>query len=161
MEIVVCGAKDVPDLVTLFVEMEDYYFGCGAVSHEEMSAYLADKVFSAYSGVTVIGARKNGVFVGFATFTLMFPAPLCSGQAFMKELFTSEMARGQGIGKSLIRFIANFALKQGCSRLDWTTDTSNPKAGMFYLSLGATLIEEKQYFRLEGKDLETFSLSIE
>ncbi|SWN75747.1 GNAT family N-acetyltransferase [Klebsiella pneumoniae] len=75
----------------------------------------------------------------------------------MKEIFTSEAARGQGVGKSLIRFIANFALKHGCSRLDWTTDKSNPKAGAFYLSLGATLIEEKQYFRLEGKDLETFS----
>ncbi|WP_163296652.1 GNAT family N-acetyltransferase [Enterobacter hormaechei] len=160
MEILICGAEDVPDLVTLFVEMEGYYFGHGAISHEEMSTYLAEKVFSAYSGVTVIGARRNGVFVGFATFTLMFPAPLCSGQAFMKELFISEAARGQGIGKSLIRFIATFALKQGCSRLDWTTDTSNPKAGMFYFSLGATQIKQKQYFRLEGKKLETFSLGV-
>lgn len=161
MEIVICSSADVADLAHLFVEMEDYYFGRGAVSYGEMSAYLADKVFSTYSGVTVVGARRNGVLVGFATFTLMFPAPFCSGQAFMKELFTSEIARGQGIGKSLIRFIANFALKHGCSRLDWTAEKSNPKAGMFYLSLGATLIEEKQYFRLEGKELETFSLCVE
>lgn len=157
MKIDICGVANVPELARLFVEMEDYYFGRGVVSYEDMSAYLADKVFSTYSGVTVVGARKNGELVGFATFSLMFPAPLCSGQAFMKEIFTSEVARGQGVGKSLIRFIANFALKHGCSRLDWTTDKSNPKAGAFYLSLGATLIEEKQYFRLEGKDLETFS----
>ncbi|MEH5100200.1 GNAT family N-acetyltransferase [Atlantibacter hermannii] len=110
MEIVICGAADVPALATLFVEMEDYYFGHGAVSDEEMRAYLADKVFSSCSGVTVVGARKNGAFVGFATFTLMFPAPLCSGQAFMKELFISEHARGQGVGRSLIRFIVTSPL---------------------------------------------------
>lgn len=161
MDIAICGVADVPELASLFVEMEDYYFGRGVVSYEDMSAYLAEKVFSAYSGVTVVGARKNGVLVGFSTFSLMFPAPLCSGQAFMKELFTSEVARGQGVGKSLIRFIAHFALKHGCSRLDWTAEKSNPKAGAFYLSLGAALIEEKQYFRLEGKDLETFSSRVD
>lgn len=161
MDIAICGVADVPELASLFVEMEDYYFGRGVVSYEDMSAYLAEKVFSAYSGVTVVGARKNGVLVGFSTFSLMFPAPLCSGQAFMKELFTSGVARGQGVGKSLIRFIAHFALKHGCSRLDWTTEKSNHKAGAFYLSLGAALIEEKQYFRLEGKDLETFSSRVD
>lgn len=161
MDIAICGVADVPELASLFVEMEDYYFGRGVVSYEDMSAYLAEKVFSAYSGVTVVGARKNGVLVGFSTFSLMFPAPLCSGQAFMKELFTSEVVRGQGVGKSLIRFIAHFALKHGCSRLDWTAEKSNPKAGAFYLSLGAALIEEKQYFRLEGKDLETFSSRVD
>jgi GNAT superfamily N-acetyltransferase len=161
MDIAICGVADVPELASLFVEMEGYYFGRGVVSYEDMSAYLAEKVFSAYSGVTVVGARKNGVLVGFSTFSLMFPAPLCSGQAFMKELFTSEVARGQGVGKSLIRFIAHFALKHGCSRLDWTAEKSNPKAGAFYLSLGAALIEEKQYFRLEGKDLETFSSRVD
>jgi len=161
MDIAICGVADVPELASLFVEMEDYYFGRGVVSYEDMSAYLAEKVFSAYSGVTVVGARKNGVLVGFSTFSLMFPAPLCSGQAFMKELFTSEVVRGQGVGKSLIRLIAHFALKHGCSRLDWTAEKSNPKAGAFYLSLGAALIEEKQYFRLEGKDLETFSSRVD
>lgn len=79
----------------------------------------------------------------------------------MKELFTSDVARGQGVGKSLIRFIANFVLKQGCSHLDWTAEKSNLKAGAFYLSLGAVLIYEKQYFRLEGMDLETFSSRVE
>lgn len=53
MDIAICGVADVPELASLFVEMEDYYFGRGVVSYEDMSAYLAEKVFSAYSGVTV------------------------------------------------------------------------------------------------------------
>ncbi|EBL5833088.1 acetyltransferase [Salmonella enterica subsp. enterica serovar Derby] len=64
MKIDICGVANVPELARLFVEMEDYYFGRGVVSYEDMSAYLADKVFSTYSGVTVVGARKNGELVG-------------------------------------------------------------------------------------------------
>ncbi|MGP0820793.1 MULTISPECIES: GNAT family N-acetyltransferase [unclassified Serratia (in: enterobacteria)] len=157
MEITICDASDIPELATLFVEMESYYFGEGSANYGEMRRYLAEKVFSTYSGVTIIGARKEGLLLGFATFSLLFPAPRCSGQAFMKELFTSKAARGKGIGKALIQFIAAFALEHGCSRLDWTAEKSNPRAGDFYLSLGASLIKEKQYFRLEDNDLKAFA----
>lgn len=160
MEIAICDTTDIPGLATLFVEMESYYFGEGSVNYEEMQRYLSEKVFSAHSGVTIIGVRKEGKLVGFATFSLLFPAPRCSGQAFMKELFISETARGNGIGRALIQFIATFALEHGCSRLDWTAEKSNPKAGDFYLSLGASLIEEKQYFRLEDNDLKAFTGSL-
>jgi len=120
--------------------------------------YLTEKVFSTYSGVTVLGARLDGWFAGFATFTLMFPAPRCSGQAFMKDLFTLETARGKWVGTVLIKFIAEFALQQGCTRLDWTAEKSNPKAGEFYFSIGASLIEEKQYFRLESESLKRMAV---
>jgi GNAT superfamily N-acetyltransferase len=160
MEIAICDAADIPELATLFVEMESYYFGEGSVNYEEMLRYLSEKVFSTYSGVMIIGGRKEGILVGFATFSLLFPAPRCSGQAFMKELFTSETARGKGVGRALIQFIATFALEHGCSRLDWTAEESNPKAGEFYLSIGASLIEEKQYFRLENKELKTFASTL-
>ncbi|BEN32136.1 TPA: GNAT family N-acetyltransferase [Serratia marcescens] len=158
MEITVCDAADIPELARLFVEMESYYFGEGSINYEETLCYLSEKVFSTYSAVTIIGARNEDALVGFATFSLLFPAPRCSGQAFMKELFTSEKARGRGVGRALIQFIATFALEHGCSRLDWTAEASNPKAGEFYLSIGASLIEDKQYFRMEGKNLKAFAV---
>jgi len=76
-------------------------------------SYLTNSIFSAYSGVTVLGAWKDGALVGFATFTLMFPAPKFSGQAYMKDLFTSAAVRGQEVGKSLMRFIAALAVEHG------------------------------------------------
>ena len=115
------------------------------------------KSFSTYSAVTIIGARNEDALVGFATFSLLFPAPRCSGRAFMKELLRPK-SRGRGVGRALIQFIATFALEHGCSRLDWTAEASNPKAGEFYLSIGASLIEDKQYFRMEGKDLKAFAV---
>ncbi|MCW0322745.1 GNAT family N-acetyltransferase [Pantoea dispersa] len=156
MKIEFCGDSDIPELARVFVEMESYYFGSEAASYDEMLSYLTNRVFSAYSGVTVLGAWKDGKLVGFATFTLMFPAPKCSGQAYMKDLFTSAAVRGQGVGKSLMRFIATFAVEHGCTRFDWTAETTNPKAAEFYLSLGASMVEEKQYFRLEHQNLAAF-----
>ncbi|WP_074388755.1 GNAT family N-acetyltransferase [Mangrovibacter phragmitis] len=76
----------------------------------------------------------------------------------MKDLFTSAAVRGQGVGKSLMQFIAAFAIEHGCTRFDWTAETTNPKAAEFYLSLGASLIEEKQYFRLDHQRLATFAM---
>lgn len=158
MKIAICEASDIPELARVFVEMESYYFGSEAASYDEMFSYLTHKVFSAYSGVTVLGAWKNGTLVGFATFTLMFPAPKCSGQAYMKDLFTSAAVRGQGVGKLLMGFIAAFAIEHGCTRFDWTAETTNPKAAQFYLSLGASQLEEKQYFRLDNQSLVAFAM---
>ena len=85
--------------------------------------------------------------------------PLHAAVASIYErAFTSEKAGGRGVGRALIQFIATFALEHGCSRLDWTAEASNPKAGEFYLSIGASLIEDKQYFRMEGKDLKAFAV---
>ncbi|MEN4834217.1 GNAT family N-acetyltransferase [Pantoea vagans] len=158
MKITICEASDIPELARVFVEMESYYFGSEAATYDEMFSYLTHKVFSVYSGVTVLGAWKNGTLVGFATFTLMFPAPKCSDQAYMKDLFTSAAVRGQGVGKSLMRFIAAFAIEHGCTRFDWTAETTNPKAAEFYLSLGASQLKEKQYFRLDHQSLVTFAM---
>jgi GNAT superfamily N-acetyltransferase len=158
MKIEICDASDIPELARVFVEMESYYFGNEAASYDEMFSYLTHRVFSVYSGVTVLGAWRNGTLVGFATFTLMFPAPKCSGQAYMKDLFTSAAVRGQGVGRSLMQFIAAFAIEHGCTRFDWTAETTNPTAAEFYLSLGASLIEEKQYFRLDHQSLATFAM---
>ncbi|WP_149330364.1 GNAT family N-acetyltransferase [Citrobacter braakii] len=160
MDIIICDVSHVSELTALFVEMESFYFGENSIGHDEMKAYLTEKVFSTYSGVTVIGARLDGKLAGFATFSLMFPAPHCSGQAYMKDLFTVEAARGKGVGRELVKFIAKFAFQHGCSRLDWTAETSNPKAGEFYLSIGASLVEEKQYFRLEGEIMKRMVMDL-
>ncbi|WP_235501098.1 GNAT family N-acetyltransferase [Tatumella sp. UCD-D_suzukii] len=57
-----------------------------------------------------------------------------------------------------MRFIAAFAVEHGCTRFDWTAETSNPKAADFYLSLGAVMVEEKQYFRLDNQRLAAFAI---
>lgn len=157
MEILIANKCDVEEILPIFRELEEYYFGKHAASIADIRDYFLKQVFSNDSGVTVVIAKNNGVVLGFATFTIMYPAPKLSGQAYMKDLFTSSTVRGQGVGKSIMKFIAAYALKRGCNRLDWTAEMSNPTAGVFYKAIGASQIHEKQYFRFEGKQLEEFS----
>lgn len=148
------------DLLPIFLELETFYFKENAASEKALSVYLKDKVFSTWSGVKVIAAYERKEVVGFATFTVMYPAPNLAGQLYMKDLFVSSRARGKGVGIKLMQYLAKLALKQECNRFDWTAESTNPNAGDFYQSIGATLIEEKQYYRFEGKQLRLFAQHI-
>lgn len=104
-----------------------------------------------YNGNTVLG---------FATYTVMYPAPRLSGQMYMKDLFVSSKVRGQGAGVEIMKHLASIAINSGCQRLDWTAETTNPVAGRFYQSIGAKLVGEKEYYRFEGNDLSNFASSL-
>ncbi len=97
--------------------------------------------------------------LAFASYSILYPAPRLSGQLFMKDLFVSKRARGQGLGRALMVYLAREALDKGCLRMDWTAESTNPNAGRFYQAMGAALIEEKQYFRFEGEQLQRFAKS--
>lgn len=157
MKIIFVEKSDIEQILPIFRELEEYYFGEEAASLENIREYFQSRVFSRISGVQVILA-KDGFdrVVGFATISVLYPAPKLSGQIYMKDLFTSASSRGLGVGKQLMKFIAKYALENGCDRLDWTAESSNPVARGFYSAIGANQVEEKQYFRFEGHALRNF-----
>ncbi|MEL6115895.1 GNAT family N-acetyltransferase [Photobacterium sp. SP02] len=148
------------DLLSIFIELEKYYFGDKAASESELVNYLSQQVFSEHSGVKVVAAFDNDKVVGFATYAMMFPAPKLSGQMYMKDLFVSASARGKGVGLTLMRHLASIAVSHDCQRLDWTAERTNPTAGKFYVSIGASLVQEKEYFRFAGNALRDFAQSL-
>lgn len=145
------------DLIPIFTELEQYYFKEQAATEKELAHYLKYKVFSEYSGVKVIAAYNNDTIMGFATYTVMFPAPKLSGQMYLKDLFVSSSARGKGVGLKLMKYLASLAVNHGCHRLDWTAESTNPTAGRFYQSIGAERVKEKEYYRFSGDTLLEFS----
>lgn len=145
------------DLIPIFTELEQYYFKEQAATEKELVHYLKYKVFSEYSGVKVIAAYNNDTIMGFATYTVMFPAPKLSGQMYLKDLFVSSSARGKGVGLKLMKYLASLAVNHGCHRLDWTAESTNPIAGRFYQSIGAERVTEKEYYRFSGDTLLKFS----
>lgn len=158
MKIIFANKSHIEQILPIFSELEKYYFGNDAASIEDIREYFHNRVFSEISGVQVIFAEnENGQVVGFATISILFPAPKLSGQIYMKDLFTSSSARGQGVGKLLMQFIAKYALENGCNRLDWTAESTNPIAGRFYAAIGARQVHDKQYFRFEGSALSNFA----
>ncbi|MDO6706891.1 GNAT family N-acetyltransferase [Photobacterium sp. 1_MG-2023] len=144
-------------LVDIFLELEAYYFADQAASQSEIEAYLTDSLFAEHSGVRVVAAYTGGVIVGFATYSILYPSPKLSGQMFMKDLFVAASARGQKVGQALMRYLAKDAFTKGCRRLDWTAERTNPGAGRFYQSIGASQVAEKEYYRFSDEALAAFA----
>jgi ribosomal protein S18 acetylase RimI-like enzyme len=157
VEIKIINAENCLELIPIFVELEQYYFGNDAASESELVSYVSEKMFSNQSGINVVAVYDESRIVGFSTYTIMYPAPKLSGQMYMKDLFVSSSARGRGVGIALMKHLALVAMDSGCQRLDWTAENTNPKAGQFYQSIGAALVKEKEYYRFEGSDLNDFA----
>lgn len=149
--------RDIEEIVDLFHRIDLHYFSERAPTKTQISEYVRRVLFNEQCAVQVVIAREPGKPLGIATFAILYPAPGMTGQLFMKDLFTVEEARGKGVGKAIMRFLARHAVKTGCSRFDWTAETDNPQALEFYDRLGVPRVKEKVYFRLSGEKLQSFA----
>ena len=91
--------------------------------------------------------------VGFASYSFLWPAVGLTRSVFLKELYVSASARRAGVGKLLMQQLADIAVKNGCSRLEWTTDSDNQAAQLFCAGLGVPVDQSKLFYRIESDDL--------
>ncbi|MEM7293638.1 MAG: GNAT family N-acetyltransferase [Pseudomonadota bacterium] len=161
MNIRFASKVDIDGIVTIYRELAEYYFGEDAPPRDDIRGYFLNRVFADHSGVQVLLAEdQSRRVIGFSTISILYPAPKLTGQLYMKDLFTASAARGRGVGRRLMQFIATYAREKGCNRVDWTAERSNPGAGAFYAAIGAERVDEKQYFRFEGDALSRFALAV-
>jgi ribosomal protein S18 acetylase RimI-like enzyme len=101
----------------------------------------------------LVAFDPSGAPTGFASFAQIFPGLGTAPQVYMKELYVAKAGRGAGVGEALMRALARLARARGCTRIDWTTQQDNTGARAFYERIGARVVEEKVYFRLDGAKL--------
>ncbi|MEM9783902.1 MAG: GNAT family N-acetyltransferase [Pseudomonadota bacterium] len=152
-------SRDVPVLASLLLEANRHYWG-EVEGASEMTSEVARAIVDGRSGCRAVLALREDRPVGFATITILHPAPNENGTLFRKDLFVSESARGVGLGKIFMRYLAHYAVKLGCHRFDWTAESDNPRALRFYDDLTASRVSEKVYFRFSGSQLKGFAGSI-
>lgn len=103
--------------------------------------------------VEVIAAIAPEGPVGLASFAQLWPGLGAAPQIYMKELYVAASARGTGVGEELVRALARIAVARGCTRVDWSTSRENAGAVAFYGRIGARVVEEKVYFRLDEEGI--------
>ena len=101
----------------------------------------------------VIFVMENGIEVGFALFFHNFSTFLGRAGLYLEDIFVKPEFRGRGHGKALIKKLAGIALERGCGRFEWCCLDWNKPSIDFYLSLGATPMEEWTTYRLSGDAL--------
>ena len=105
----------------------------------------------------VVFACVEGEPVGFALFFHNYSTFLGKPGIYLEDLFVRPEARGRGIGKRLLAWLAQTTVERDCGRLEWSVlDWNEPSIG-FYRGLGAVLKEEWQIFRLTGEALQALA----
>lgn len=102
----------------------------------------------------VIFALEGEKEVGFALFFHNYSTFVGRAGIHLEDLFVWPEYRGKGYGKALICEVARIAKERGCGRLEWTCLDWNTPSINFYLSLGATPMDEWTIYRLTADQID-------
>src|SRR5437868_3422587 len=112
-------------------------------------------LFGERPAAEVLLASDGGETAGFAVFFTNYSTFLAKPGIYLEDLFVKPHARGKGIGKALLRAIAQLAVERGCGRVEWSVLDWNTPAIRFYEALGAVAMNEWTVYRLTGEPLAT------
>jgi len=85
----------------------------------------------------LLGARLGEQICGYACLYWHFTSLVPAETVLMNDLFVTEPARGQGVGRALIEASATVARQRGAHHLEWATAPDNKTAQRLYDGTGA------------------------
>ena len=143
--------KDTALILTFIKELAEYEkMGDEVIADEET---LEEQIFDK-NGAEVLFALYDGKEVGFALFFHNFSTFLGRRGLYLEDLYVRPEYRGRGIGKAILKKLAETAVERGCGRLEWWCLDWNKPSIDFYLSLGAEPMSDWTTYRIAGDTLK-------
>jgi GNAT superfamily N-acetyltransferase len=102
---------------------------------------------------TCLIAEYCGRPAGFAFYFFNYSTWMGRPGIYLEDLFVHPEFRGLGIGKALLTKVAENAVENGCTRMQWEVLDWNTPAIDFYRAMGADFLDEWRNVRLEGDAL--------
>lgn len=143
---------DVPLILTFIRALAEYE----RLLHEAVATEesLRRNLFGERRYAEVVIGELDGEPVSFALFFHNFSTFLGKPGLYLEDLFVKPEARGKGIGKMMLAFLAKLAKERDCGRLEWWVLDWNEPAIKFYGSIGAIPMDEWTVHRVTGDALE-------
>ena len=104
-------------------------------------------------------AELDGQTVGFAVYFFNYSTFLGRPGLYLEDVFVMPEHRGQGVGKAILRRLAQIAAEKDCGRMEWSCLKWNRSAIDFYLSLGAKDKNEWTVYSLNREKIEVLAQS--
>ncbi|MEZ5402103.1 MAG: GNAT family N-acetyltransferase [Bryobacteraceae bacterium] len=125
------------------------------LSHEVVATEdgLVRWLFGRNAVAEAIIARWHGRPVGFAIFFTTFSTFNGCPGLYLEDVFVDPEHRGKGIGKGILRHLAQITVTRGYRRLEWSVLNWNEPSIRFYESLGAKPKDDWTVYRLDGDAL--------
>ncbi len=154
MTVVIPAERAHVEAIAVLAEEMDRFYGVAEVEPRDLRIrQINEAIFSSPPSAYALLAWDDGELVGFAAYSFLWPAIGLTRSLYLKELYVVEAARRTGIGKLLMGHLYEIAVKNDCTRVEWTTDSGNPDAQRFYAELGVPLNGSKLFYRIEGEEL--------
>jgi GNAT superfamily N-acetyltransferase len=80
----------------------------------------------------VLGAFLDARLVGIVHYIFHRSTWTAGDYVYLQDLFTTEEARGKGVGRALIEAVYERAKAAGASRVHWLTHETNETARLLY-----------------------------
>ena len=135
-------------IAVLCAELDEYYGDAPQGSPAERAVQVSITLFGEQPVARALLAWDGPALTGFASYSLLWPAAGLSSSLYLKEIYVASAYRRTGIGRLLMDRLRSIAVELGCSRVEWTTDTSNADAQAFYEELGAKPLTSKIFYRI-------------
>jgi len=102
-------------------------------------------------------AEWDGEPAGFSVWFLNFSTFRGRHGVYLEDLYVRPDMRGRGIGKALMRRLAQHCVERDLARFEWSVLDWNAPSIAFYESIGAKVMGEWKICRLSGAALANFA----
>jgi GNAT superfamily N-acetyltransferase len=148
-------SDDVPAVVGLVRELAEYEKAAHEVRLTE--AQLHASLFGERPALFGHVAERDGAVVGMALWFLNFSTWRGTHGIYLEDLYVQPRHRGSGLGRELLRTLAETCVQRGYNRLEWAVLDWNAPSIEFYEAAGAVPLDEWTVFRLTDDALTAFA----
>ena len=151
---------DVPAVVALVRELAEYEKAPDEAQMTEEQ--LSDALFGDFPALfghvaTAEDEVAPGQVVGMALWFRNFSTWRGTHGIYLEDLYVQPAHRGTGLGRELLRTLAELCVQRGYSRLEWWVLDWNTPSIEFYKAAGAQAMDEWTVFRLTDEALTAFA----
>ena len=155
IRIVPANERDIPLILAFICELAEYERLLHQVTATEDQ--LRRTLFGPRSTAEIVIAYDGEEPAGFALFFQSYSTFLGKPGLYLEDLFVRPSARGKGIGRRLLIYLAGLAVERNYGRLEWRVLDWNETAIRFYRSIGAEPLDEWTEFRVTGDALRALA----
>lgn len=151
---------DVPAVVGLVRELAEYEEAPdeARMTEEQLHAALFGDSPALFGHVAVLDdGEAGGQVVGMAVWFLNFSTWRGTHGVYLEDLYVQPQHRGSGLGRELLRTLAEVCVQRGYHRLEWSVLDWNTPSIDFYRAAGAVPMDEWTVFRLTDDALAAFA----
>jgi len=148
---------DIPTLLELIRELARFEH----LEHEVEASVesLHESFFGSQPAAGALLARCDAEPAGYAIYFFTFSSFVGRAGLWLEDVCVRPQFRRRGLGRSLIKAVAQIGAERNCGRFEWTALDWNQNALEFYRGLGARAMDEWVLLRMNSEGLRKLAES--